>query len=111
MKRLLLPAILVIAATLMLSAQSKQASKAAAPPRPFTIVEASIADMRTAMEQRRVTSRELVLQCLVRIATYEDRLNAVIAVNPNALEEAAALDRERAQGKVRGPLHGIPVLI
>jgi len=67
MKRLLSAAILVFAATLMLSAQSKPSAKPAAPPPPFTIVEASIADMRTAMEQRRVTSRELVLQCLVRI--------------------------------------------
>ena len=61
MKRLLLPAILVFAATLMPSAQSKPSAKPAAPPPPFTIVEASIADMRTAMEQRRITSRELVL--------------------------------------------------
>ena len=47
----------------------------------------------------------------MRIATYEERLNAVIAVNPKALEEAEALDRERAQGKVRGPLHGIPIAL
>ena len=111
MKRLLPLVLLMLAATLVPSAQSKQASKAAAPPPPFTVVEASIADMRAAMEQRRATSRELVQQCLVRIATYEERLNAVISVNPNALEEADALDRERAQGKVRGPLHGIPIAL
>src|SRR4029079_8338687 len=50
-------------------------------------------------------------QYLIRIATYEDRVNAAIYVNPHALEEADALDRERAQGKVRGPLHGIPVAL
>ena len=111
MKRLLLPVALLLAAPLLPSAQSKQPAKGPAATPPFTIVEASIADMRTAMEQRRVTSRELVQQCLVRIATYEERLNAVIAVNPRALEEAEALDRERAQGKVRGPLHGIPVAL
>ena len=110
MKRLLLPVLVVLAATLAPSAQSRQTAKPAAPP-PFTIVEASIADMRVAMEQRRVTSHELVQQCLLRIATHEERLNAVIAVNPKALEEAEALDRERAQGKVRGPLHGIPIAL
>jgi transcriptional regulator NrdR family protein len=111
MKRLLPPVVLVLAATLVPSAQTKKPAKASAPQPPFTIVEASIADMRTAMEERRVTSRELVQQCLVRIATYEERLNAVMTVNPKALEEAEALDRERAQGKVRGPLHGIPIAL
>ncbi|MFO7692730.1 MAG: amidase family protein [Vicinamibacterales bacterium] len=110
MKRLLLPLPLVLSLTFVPSAQTKKPAGAAPPP-PFTIVEASIADMRAAMEQRRVTSRELVQQCLLRIATYEERLNAVIAVNPKALEEAEALDRERAQGKVRGPLHGIPIAL
>jgi amidase len=111
MKRLLLPAALVFASALVPSAQTKAPAKAAPAQPPFTIVEASIADMRTAMEQRRITSRELVQQCLIRIATYEERLNALIAVNPKALEEAEALDRERAQGKIRGPLHGIPVAL
>ena len=111
MKKLLLAVLLVLPATLLPSAQTRQPAKTAAPPPPFTIVEASIADMRTAMEQRRVTSRELVQQSLLRIATFEERLNAVIAVNPTALEEAEALDRERAQGKVRGPLHGIPIAL
>jgi amidase len=59
--------------------------------------EATIADLRAALEARRVTSRELVRQSLARIALYEDRLNATLAVNPKALDEAAARDRERAQ--------------
>ena len=42
---------------------------------------------------------------------HEDRINAALAVNPNALAEADALDRERAQGKLRGLLHGIPVAL
>jgi amidase len=67
--------------------------------------------MRQALEQRRVTSRELVRQSLARIAVYEDRLNATLYVSPKALDEADARDRERAQGRLRGPLHGIPVAV
>src|SRR5688572_5113559 len=79
--------------------------------KPFSVVEATIPEMQRALKDGRVTSRELVLQYLVRIATYEDKLNAIITVNPKALEEADALDRERAAGKVRGPLHGIPIAL
>ena len=78
---------------------------------PFTVVESTIREMQTAMQQGRITSREIVLQYLTRIATYEDKLNAIIAVNPHALEEAEARDRERAQGKIRGPLHGVPIAL
>src|SRR5262245_35904699 len=77
----------------------------------FRIVEATIPEMQKAMAEKRLTSRELVTQYLVRIAMYEDRLNAALAVNAHALEEADQLDRERAQGRVRGPLHGIPVAL
>jgi amidase len=78
---------------------------------PFRIVEATIPEMQKAMTEKRLTSRELVTQYLVRIAIYEDRLNAALAVNRHALDEADQLDRERAQGRVRGPLHGIPVAL
>jgi len=88
------------------------ASSVLAAPKPkFSVVEATIPEMQAALREGRVTSRELVTQYLVRIATYEDRLNAVMVVNPHALDEADARDRERAAGKVRGPLHGIPVAL
>jgi len=104
----------VVAATVTLGAQ---APRRGAPPKapaarpPFSVVEATIPEMRTAMEQGRVTSRELVVQSLVRIATYEKTLNAVMTVNPHAIEEAEARDRERREGHVRGPLHGIPIAL
>jgi amidase len=79
--------------------------------RRFTVVEATIPQMMEAMAKKQITSRQLVEQYLIRIALYEDRLNAALAVNANALAEADALDRERAQGKLRGPLHGIPVAL
>ena len=78
---------------------------------PFSVVEATIDDMRRAMDERRVTSRELVQQSLTRIALYEDQLNAIITVNREALADADARDRERAAGRVRGPLHGIPIAL
>src|SRR5579883_2913223 len=77
----------------------------------FNVVEATIPEMQAAMAAGRVTSHELVTQYLVRIALYEDLLHAAVAVNPNALKEADALDRERAQGHIRGPLHGIPIAL
>src|SRR5690349_5955883 len=77
----------------------------------FSVVEASIADMQKAMASGRVSSRELVQQYLMRIALYDRKLKAVITVNPNVLREAEERDRERAQGRVRGPLHGIPIAI
>src|SRR5437763_12754090 len=78
---------------------------------PFTVVEATIPDMQAALRSGRVTSHDLVLQCLTRIATYEDKIHAAITVNPNALKEADARDAERKAGKIRGPLHGIPIAV
>jgi amidase len=77
----------------------------------FNIIEATIPEMRKAMEEKRLTARELVSLYLVRVATYEHRLHAAIAINPKALDEADQLDRDRAAGRIRGPLHGIPVAL
>ena len=85
-------------------------ASAAQAPR-FTVVESSIADMQRALQAHRVTSHDLVEQSLTRVALYEDQLNAIVSVNPRVLEEAAARDRERAAGKLRGPLHGIPIAL
>jgi amidase len=78
---------------------------------PFTIVEASIPEMQAAMADGRTTSRAIVTEYLIRIGLYEDKLNAAVSINANALAQADALDKERAAGKVRGPLHGIPVAL
>ena len=81
------------------------------PPADFTVVESNILDLQAMMDAGDLTSRDLVTAYLTRLALYEDRLNAAIYVNPNALAEADALDAERAVGDVRGPLHGIPVAL
>ena len=95
---------LILSASLVAEGKAKRAP-------PFTVVEASIADMQAAMKNRRATSRSIVTEYLIRIATYEDKLHATLAVNPRALQEADERDRERAAGKVRGPLHGIPIAL
>ena len=77
----------------------------------FSVVEATIPQMQEALRSGRVTSHELVQQYLTRIGMYEDRLNAAIYVNPNALKEADERDAERKAGHIRGPLHGIPIAL
>jgi amidase len=77
----------------------------------FPVVETGIPEMRRALTDGRITSRQIVLEYLTRIALYEDQLKAIITVNPQVLEEADARDRERAQGRVRSPLHGIPIAL
>ena len=104
-------ALALAVATFTPSAQTKRAAAPAPPKPPFTVVEATIPEMRAAMEQGRISSRALVQQYLVRIATYEDRLHAALTVNPEALAIAAERDRDRAQGRIRGPLHGIPIAL
>jgi amidase len=103
MKRSALVTVVLLVAATAVAADEKDV--------PFSVVERTIPEMRAAMEQGRVSSRELVRQYLTRIALYEDKLNAAITVNPHALQEAEERDRERAAGKVRGPLHGIPIAL
>jgi hypothetical protein len=79
--------------------------------RRFEIVEATIPQLHEALEDHVVTSRQLVQIYLKRIKAYERTLNAFIALNPHAEDDARRLDHERARGRVRGPLHGIPIVL
>jgi amidase len=98
-----------------LVAQRDQRDQSAAKPVVLhEVFEQSIPDLQAAQTEGRVTARGLVESYLARIRAYDQagpRLNAVVLLNPKALEEADALDRERAEKGARGPLHGIPVLV
>ena len=96
-----------------LAAACGSSSEPATSPR-FEVMERTIPELQDAMAAGRVTSRELVEQYLARIEAYDQRgpsLNAMISLNAAALEEADALDEERASRNVRGPLHGVPVVV
>src|SRR6266508_1529481 len=105
MKRLFTTVAFLLAVASIAVLRAQNGRKPAAPRTAFTVVETTIPGMRAAMEQGRATSRQIVQQYLTRIATYEDRLDAAITVNPKALELADERDRERAAGTIRGPLH------
>src|SRR6267378_3123785 len=77
----------------------------------FDFLEKSIPELQAAMASGQVSSKELVKGYLRRIASLNPLLNSVIETNPNAVSIAQHLDNERRRGQVRGPLHGIPVLV
>lgn len=82
--------------------------------RSFDLEEATIAELQAGMSSGRFTARSLTEKYLNRIDEVDKRgpaINAVIEVNPDAIDIAAALDKERKAKGPRGPLHGIPVLI
>jgi amidase len=81
---------------------------------PFELEEATIGDLQAAMAAGRMTARSITRLYLDRIAELDRKgpmLRHVIEVNPDALSIADSLDQERKAGRVRGPLHGIPILI
>jgi len=80
----------------------------------FDLTTASVADVRAAMDAGALTSEKLVQLCIARIEAYDKSgpaINAIITVNPRALEMARALDAERKAKGPRSPLHGIPVIL
>ena len=86
----------------------------AAEPTDFTYAELDITDLQQRMQAGELDSRTLTHAYLDRIAALDKagpRLNAVIEINPEALKEAALRDVERKTNSVRGPLHGIPILL
>jgi amidase len=99
---------LIVIVTIAIFAQSTPAQSR------LQLVEASLPELQLALTSRLITSEQLVQMYLNRIAAYDDAgpmLNSFIHLNPNALEEARARDRDRHRGLAHGPLFGIPVLL
>ena len=81
---------------------------------PFDLEEATLADLQAGMSSGRMTARSITEQYIARIEEIDRKgptLRHVLEVNPDALEIADSLDRERKSGRMRGPLHGIPILL
>jgi amidase len=102
---------LLAVSTIALVAAAACARPATPQAAPFALVEATIPQMREAMEEGRLTSHQLVAMYLARIGMYQQMLKAAVYVNANAMKEADERDRERAAGRLRGPLHGIPIAL
>jgi amidase len=110
----------ILSRVLLLAALCSSASAAQLTPVPrdggpaLELVEATLGELQFALHTGQVTSVELVEAYLARIAAHDEGapgLNGIMAVNPVARDEARARDLERAAGRARGPLFGIPVLV
>ena len=98
-----------LAASALLAAQRPAPS-----PAPFDLEETTIAALQQRMQSGQDTSRSLVDKYLARIEAIDrsgPTLHSVIEINPEARDIADQLDAERKNGRTRGPLHGIPILI
>ena len=94
-------AILGLAASGSVSAQRKA----------LDLTEKSVGELQSLMEARAATSVGITSGYLARIRNIDKKLKSIIEINPDALAIAAEMDKERRAGKVRGPLHGVPVVI
>jgi amidase len=76
-----------------------------------SFIEATIPELQALMSSGALTSVQLTTRYLHRVARFNPLLHAVIETNPDALALASTLDAERQSGQLRGPLHGIPILV
>ncbi len=101
----------MLATTALITALSAPQRASAAT---LDITTATIAELQAAYATGKLTSERVLDAYLARIAAYDKKgpnINAVILMNPRARAEAKALDKERKAGKVRGPLHGVPIVL
>lgn len=96
------------------NAFAQTAAQTARATAPVEVYEATIGDLQSAMAAGRATSVQLVESYLARIAAFDSHgptINSMIRINPQARSDARQLDAERRAGKVRGPMHGIPIIL
>src|SRR5262245_24242772 len=101
----------VLVYMVLLSASSQQSTGQA---KPFHLLEATVDDVHSAYKSGKLTAHQLVQMYLDRIETYDKKgpsLNAIITINPKALEDADRLDAAFKSSGLVGPLHGIPVIL
>jgi Asp-tRNA(Asn)/Glu-tRNA(Gln) amidotransferase A subunit family amidase len=104
----------IAAAALVASMTPHRAPAQPPTPRAFQVEEATIAGIHAAMRAHRLTCRQLVSMYLARIGAYDKKgpaINALVVVNPHALDVADSLDRRFHTGGVTGPLHCIPMIV
>ena len=83
-------------------------------PKAFDLLETTIADIQSALQEGDLSARELVQLYLNRIDAYDQRgptINSVITINPRVLDEADQLDATLRTSGPAGPLHGVPVML
>jgi amidase len=78
---------------------------------PFDVLSATASDLRQLLQDGKVTSVQIVDEYQRRIEKYNDKLHAIVCMPSNLADVAQVLDDERRQGTIRGPLHGIPIIV
>jgi amidase len=79
--------------------------------RPFELAEKTVVELQSAMQIGELSAKEIVKKYLEQIGDLDKQINSILEINPDAVDIAERLDRERKAGRVRGPLHGIPVVL
>jgi len=81
------------------------------PQQSFDVLSATACDLQRLLQEGSITSVQIVEEYRKQIEKYNDKLRAIICIPPNLTETAQTLDDERKHGKVRGPMHGIPIIV
>jgi len=109
----LTPFSIIVLLALVVSCSTTQRSGQQASQSELEVITSNetILQLQQRMNQQQFSAQELTRFYLTKIKQNDHKYNSVIRVNPNAVQRAIELDRERALGNLRGPLHGIPILV